>query len=333
MAPVLHKQAIDSYVQAMLNRTDQISAHWADASRLDMLVEMRKVALLILMDTLFKVDFNPDLSRMLPVILRSLAYISPGLWAVWPGVPRPGYKSALASLDLYLHRLISERRASGESAGQDLLGLLVNLPEMSDELIRDQLLTVLIAGHDTSTAMLAWTLFLIGSHPQTYKRLRLEVDSVLGSHPPTLESIHHMELLDRVVQESLRLYPPIHIGSRIAARDLEFQGYHIPRGTRVVYSIYLTHRHESFWHDPDRFDPQRFCPEEIRQRPHYTYLPFGGGPRNCIGLAFAQVEVRIVLARLIQCFDLELVQREARLHMGATLEPHPGVLMRVKRRR
>jgi cytochrome P450 len=131
-----------------------------------------------------------------------------------------------------------------------------------------------------------------------------------------------------VIDESLRLYPPIHLGSRRAARELEYGGYRIPRDTRLIYSIYLTGRHPEHWDDPDEFRPDRHA-----QRPAaYTWLPFGGGPRNCIGGAFGAMEARIVLSRLLQRFDLTLVEKSVHPHMGATLEPAPGVRMRVHRR-
>jgi cytochrome P450 len=328
--PPLHKSMLAGYLTSMLAHIDRISAAWKSGQPVDMLPEMRKLALGILTDTLYRVDIYPVLKRLWPDILRTLAFISPGIWVIWSGAPRPGYQGAIQRLDSYLYRIIAERRAAPGSPN-DLLGGLVS-SDMSDDLIRDQLLTILIAGHDTSTAMLAWALYLLGSHPQALERARAEVDEVLGPNPPDMERLGRLQFLDQVIDETLRLYPPIHIGNRIAATDLEFQGYHIRAGTRVVYSIYLSHRHPQYWPDPQRFDPERFAPGQAAQRPYYVYVPFGGGPRNCIGLAFARVEARAVLARLLQTFDLKLVEKRVHAHMGATLEPRPGVKMMVNRR-
>ena len=226
-----------------------------------------------------------------------LAWIVDGLAAR----PRPGYKRSLQQLDAYLYQIIAARRKAADD-GDDLLGLLVNTPGMSDDLIRDQILTLLIAGHDTSTALLAWTLYLLGRHPNVAQRVRAEVDTVVGDGVPTLEGVARMNYLDQVINETMRLYPPIHIGNRIAATDLSFKGYQIPVGTRVVYSIYLTHRHRAYWPNPEQFEPDRFSAEENRKRVPYTYLPFGGGPRNCIGAAFAQVEAKVVLSRITPAF-------------------------------
>ena len=341
LSPGLHRQMLSGYVDTMLRLTDEAGAAWLGRSTtgeavVDMLPEMRRLALLILMETLFDVDMRPDLERIWRPLLRTLAYISPGPWLVWPGVPRPGYRGALRRMDAYLYRIIAARRARLTSGPglppTDILGSLV-ASGMGDGLIRDQLLTLLIAGHDTSTALLAWTLYLLGAHPDTLQQVQAEVDAVLGGAPPTIESISRLECLEKVIQESLRLYPPIHLGSRVAAAHLEFAGRRIPAGTRVVYSIYLSHRQEAYWPDPGRFDPQRFSPEQARRRPHYTYVPFGGGPRNCIGLAFAQVEVKVILARLLQHYTFQPAWKRVHAHMGATLEPRPGVKMRVRARK
>lgn len=214
-----------------------------------------------------------------------------------------------------------------------MLSYLVFETDMPEELIRDQMLTLLIAGHDTSTASLAWTLYLLGKHPVWMRKIMEEIDEVLGQEPPSVESFKRMPVLDRVTKEVLRLYPPIHMGARVAAQDLEFDGYHIPVEQRVVYSIYLSHRHPDYWVDPETFNPDRFRPENVREMPHYVYLPFGGGPRNCIGFSFAQVELPLVLARIFQRYSLELSSRSTHPHMGATLEPRPGVFMQVKERK
>jgi cytochrome P450 len=332
MLPALHKRMLGSYLQAMIVRTDQVINSWAEGSKQDMLVEMRKAALLILMDALYGVDFSLEINRLWHAILKTLEFISPGLWILWPDLPRPGYARSLAEMDRFLFSIIRERRAS-PGGGHDLLSLLVSIPEMSDDLIRDQLLTMMIAGHDTSTALLAWALYLLGGHPKIMRRIQDEIDDQIGDELPTLESIARLDYLDQVLAETLRMYPPIHVGNRIAAIDLEFGGYRIPAGTRVMYSIYLSHRQEKHWPEPARFDPERFTPEQNRAREPYTYVAFGGGPRNCIGLAFAKVEVKVVLARLFNRFWLTPELQHVFPYMGATLEPRPGVWMRVSRRK
>jgi cytochrome P450 len=139
--------------------------------------------------------------------------------------------------------------------------------------------------------------------------------------------------MDQVIKEALRLYPPIHVANRRAATDVTIQGYHVPADTRVMASIYLSHRDPAYWPDPEAFCPARFDHQAAGKQPPFTYVPFGGGPRNCIGAAFAQVESKVVLARLLQTFDFDLLNGpEIRPYMGATLEPRPGVKMRLRRR-
>ncbi len=331
MTPAFHRRMLAVYVAAMWRYTDQISATWPENKPIDMLDQIRRIAMLILVGTMFRTDFTPEMARLWPAVLKSLSYISPGVWVIWPGIPRPGYARALRQLDQYLYEIIRLRRATSQKS-DDLLGLLVATPGLSDDLIRDQLFTMLIAGHDTSTALLAWAVYLLGQHPDLAGRAQAEVDAVLGSNIPTLETISQLNYLEQVINETMRLYPPLHLGNRLAAVDLEFQGYHIPAGSRIMYSPFLSHRQPKYWPNPTRFDPDRFASEQAKHRAPYTFVPFGGGPRICLGAAFAQVEAKVILARLLQQFNLTLVQPKVQLHMGVTLEPRPGVIMQVQRR-
>lgn len=363
MDPPLHRRNVIPHIPAFWRTANTLTDAWTDGGTVDMLVEMRKAALLILMGTMFQVDFAPDMERLWKPILKAIAYISPGFWIMAPNLPRPGYKKAIKELDAYLYQIIRQRRVDLENGAVpvegDLLAKLIN-EGLDDDLIRDQLLTMLIAGHDTSTALLAWVWYLLGSNPEAMAQAKAEVDSVFGQpltvnrelfsenglrnaddgsrmtdHAPTIEQINQLAYLDMVIKEALRLYPPIHVGNRRAIEDMTLLEYDVPQDTRVMYSIYLSHRDERYWDEPEKFCPHRFDKNESEQgeRPSLTYIPFGGGPRNCIGAAFAQVESKVVLARILQRFDLELLNGDKiKPYMGATLEPKPGVLMRVTRR-
>jgi cytochrome P450 len=317
MEPVLQRRHVLKHIPAMVAYTDRVLAEWSDGSVQDMLVEMRRAALLIFMGTLLDVEFGPDLERMWQPVLSTIKYISP-------------FKNALAQMDDYLHTVIQERRADPRGDA-DLLGRLIRVPGMDDDLIRDQLLTMLIAGHDTSTALLAWALHLLGTHPDEMAKAQEELDAVLGQAAPTAEHVGQLRHLDLIIKEALRLYPPIHVGNRIVAKDAVITGYELAAGTRTMVSIYLSHRDERYWDEPEKFRPERFARNRKRP-PALTYIPFGGGPRNCIGASFAQVEAKVVLSRILQQFRLVDTGREVRPHMGATLEPHPGVFTRVERR-
>lgn len=342
MDPTLQRRNVIPHIPDFWRYTDQVADAWADGSTQDMLVEMRKVALLILMGASFHVDFAPHMERLWQPILHLIEYISPGLWVVWPGAPVAAkHRLAMAAMDEYLYAIIRERRQALAESGaapapSDLLGALVVTPGMTDDLIRDQLLTMLIAGHDTSTALLAWVFYLLGMHPAWLARLQAEIDAVLGKQdePPSNDQLNELSLLEQVIKETLRLYPPIHVGNRRAVEEMALCGYRVPEGSRVMYSIYLSHRDKEHWREPDAFCPERFERGQEEKTPPFTYVPFGGGPRTCIGATFAQIEARAVLARLLQRFDFELLNGDRiHPHMGATLEPRPGVQMRVRWRK
>lgn len=328
MGSALHPSVLPEYKQMMIEQTDRVTAVWKDGQIVDMLIESRKIALLIIMQTLFSKDVWDDLQRIWTPVLKAIQYISPGAWIFWRKMPRIGYKRHLQVLDQYLLEIIGERRkrcpdwqSPLEGRKDHLQDLLQHLLDagLSDDVIRDQMLTMLIAGHDTSTALLAWTFVLLGQHPDVHASLVEEIDTLEKS-----------PLLDQVIKESLRLYPPIHIGNRRVAEEMKFSEGDVPAGERLFYSIYLTHRDPSLWKDPENFCPERFA--HARKTSPFSYVPFGGGPRACIGAAFGQAEARIVLTRLLQTYHFEFTKHKIHAHMGATLEPRPGVRMRVTRR-
>lgn len=319
MEPALHPAALPKYASMIAAYTKKVSLQWQDGDVVDMLVEGRKIALLIIMDALFSKDVTDDLPRIWHPILKAIEYISPGAWILWRKIPRPGYRKPLQELDAYLFEIIAERRQElADHQHNDLLQHLIDAG-LSDPIIRDQMLTMLIAGHDTSTALLAWVFALLGQHPDVHKKLIAEVDTLEKS-----------PLLDQVIKEALRLYPPIHIGNRRVAEDLEFAEGTVPAGERLFYSIYLTHHDESLWENAEGFCPERFA--HGRKTPPFAYVPFGGGPRACIGAAFGQAEARIVISHLLKTFHFEFTGHSIRPYMGATLEPRPGVKMKVTKR-
>ena len=317
MEPPLHPSNLSDYTQTMIEQTDRVTSQWKNGDTVDMLVESRKIALLIIMQTLFSKDVWKDLPRIWNPILKAIDFISPGAWIIWRNIPRFGFRKPLRELDDYLFEIINERRKTKETH-QDLLQHLIDAG-LTDKVIRDQMLTMMIAGHDTSTALLAWIFALLGQHPETHAHVVSEVNSKDRS-----------PLLDHIIKESLRLYPPIHIGNRRVAENMEFAEGTVPAGERMFYSIYLTHRDPSVWENADDFCPERFA--HGRKTPPMSYIPFGGGPRACIGAAFGQAEARIVMARLLQTFSFEPMNaNKIHAHMGATLEPRPGVMMKVLR--
>jgi len=327
MEPLLAPAHLPNYAPQMLRHVDRVTATWTDGQIVNMLMESRRIALLIIMDTLLSIDFWDDLPRMLKPILKTIEFISPGAWIVFPKLPRPGFRKSIQVLDQYLYGIIQSRRNAEPI--HDLLGHLIRAG-LDDERIRDQILTMLIAGHDTSTALLAWTFYLLGKNPEMQSRLESELDERLQGQPPQTPGGWQPPLLDEIIKETLRLYPPIHLGSRRVVESIEFDGHCVPVGERLIYSIYLTHRDPDSWEEPDEFKPERFA--HGGKQPPFAYVPFGGGPRACIGAAFGQAEARLVLARLLQTHHFQLTNAKLHTHMGATLEPRPGVFMQVWRK-
>jgi cytochrome P450 len=205
--PCLHRQLLEQYGQVFVRYTDQVAEAWSEGHQVDMLVEMRRIALLSLVATLFGEDFTPHMDELWAPILRVLRYISPGAWLVWPDMPRLGYRSAQRDVDQYLYGLIQRKRSSS-STGADMITHLIRAG-LDDERIRDHALTMLIAGHDTSTSLLAWTLHLLGQHPEIARKAQEEVDVALGDRAPGNTDLSSLPYLGQVIDESLRLFPPI----------------------------------------------------------------------------------------------------------------------------
>jgi len=337
MEPPVHPSRLSDYTSQFITHTDKVSSQWKDGEVVDLLVESRKIALLIIMDTLFSKDVWNDLPRIWKPILKSIQFISPGAWIILRKIPRFGFRKPLQKLDEYLYKIIEDRRRNLESANyvprsdmlantqeqapaiqNDLLQHLIDAG-LTDDIIRDQMLTMMIAGHDTSTALLAWTFALLGQHPEIHQRIVNEVDTMDKS-----------PLLEQTIKESLRLYPPIHIGNRRVANEMEFCEGKVPADERMFYSIYLTHRDPEVWENAETFCPERFA--NGKKTPPFSYVPFGGGPRTCIGATFGQVEVRVVMTQLLRNYTFEFTNHKIHPHMGATLEPRPGVMMKVTKR-
>ncbi|HNN14772.1 MAG TPA: cytochrome P450, partial [Anaerolineales bacterium] len=221
METPFHPSQLSNYTEMMTSQTERVAATWRDGQTVDMLVEGRKIALLIIMQTLFNKDAWNDIPKIWDPILKTIQYVSPGLWILWRKIPRLGYGRSLKALDDYLYSIIAERRKNNGKTS-DFLQHLIDAG-LDDDIIRDQMLTMLIAGHDTSTALFAWTFALLGQHPETLANVVREVDRSEGK----------FHLLDNVIKEALRLYPPIHIGNRRVAEDIKFVEGTVPAGERM----------------------------------------------------------------------------------------------------
>ncbi len=241
----------------------------------------------------------------------------------------------LELLDSILYPLIGERRRA--PGGDDLVSMLVDARDedgarLTDKQVRDETISFFIAGHATIASALTWTWYLLSMHPESWRRLRAEVDEVLGGRPPGASDLPRLRYAGMVVQEAMRLYPPIYLLLRRALADDEVGGYRIPAGADIALCPYVTHRHPAFWDNPEGFDPERFAPELAGGRHRMAFFPFSGGPRRCIGEGFAQLQLPLVVAMVSQRYRLSLLPaRPAEIGVAVTLRPRVPMLMRVER--
>jgi cytochrome P450 len=256
-------------------------------------------------------------------------------WMPFPG--REHFAQAIANMRREVQQIIEERRYR-PNEGDDLLALLIGLTDeagagMTDEALIDETMSLLIAGYETTSSGLQWCLHLLTEHPEHLGRLREECDAVLRGRTPRPEDLRRLSYARWVMQEALRLYPPVWWLPRMAAEDDEIGGYAIAKGTMVAPIMYTVHRHPDFWPDPERFDPERFAPARAAGRHPLAWVPFGAGPRKCIGQELSLMESTLALAMITQRFELAASGRQPRPKVGSMLCPADGVHLRIRRRR
>jgi cytochrome P450 len=241
---------------------------------------------------------------------------------------------AIAFLDTHVQKMIDDRRRTTMAHRSDLLSRLLSARDedgstMSDRQVRDEVLTLFVAGHETTASGLAWTVYLLCRHPEVYTALEREVDAV--GDEPGAHDLGRLDLCLRVFKEALRLYPPVYVFGRDSTAPVTIAGYHLPVPTNVLTPPWALHRAPRFWPDPERFDPERFRPEAEAARHRYAYLPFGAGPRVCLGNHFAYMEAQLVLAVILRRWRFELLGDDEPAP-GATLRPKHGIQVRLRRR-
>ena len=348
MQPAFHRQQIQRYGGQMVALAEAHVAAWRDGETLDMAAEMMHLTRAIVARTLF--DWSPqDSDDAVDAALSELvgSFGAPGamlvpLWVVergWlPGTR--GLAGARASLDALVYRMIAERRANPDGR-EDLLSLLVRARDdqagdqgMGDEQLRDEVMTLFLAGHETTANALAWTLYLLSEHPESLARLVAELDRVLAGRAPTAEDLGDLVYTRQALTEAMRLYPPAWVVGRRASVDVELGGYGIPRGATLLMSQWVVHRDPRWYETPDRFRPERWAAEAAVDRPKYAYFPFGGGPRRCIGEAFAWMEGTLLLATILGRWRPRLVPgHPVEPEPLITLRPRYGIRMRLEARR
>lgn len=341
--PAFHRQRIASYASVMVEHAERTSNRWRDGETFDMAHEMTRLTLGVVAKTLFDADVDSEadeIGEAMSCILEMFNLLMLPFAELIEKLPLPHvrrYDKMRARLDSVIYRIIDERRRSGEDRGDLLSMLLLSQDEeggggMSDTQVRDEVLTLFLAGHETTANALSWTWYLLSQHPEVEKQLAAELKDKLQGRLPTFEDVPNLPYTEMVVAESMRMFPPAWAIGRRAVVDQQIGDHKIPANALVLVSPYITHRDARLFPNPDRFDPGRWKPEAKESRPQFAYFPFGGGPRRCVGEGFAWAEVALVLATLAGRWRARLVPGQTVVPKALlTLRPKNGLQMTIER--
>ncbi|PSQ50291.1 cytochrome P450 [Halobacteriales archaeon SW_7_65_23] len=341
-------------MRRLLGLSDRITDHatamtdgWGAGETIDVETEMARVTLRVILDLMMGVELPEDRIDTVQSQLEPLGRRfepDPLRYAIPDWVPMPGdaeYEAAIGTLDDVLDEIIERRRGtdgdpSADDGPMDFLSVLLRAQgrgEQSAQQLRDEMMTMLLAGHDTTALTLTYTLFLLSEHTEVRERVEREVDEQLDGSEPTAADVREFEYLEWVINEAMRLYPPVFALFRTPEEPVELCGYTVPEDGSVMLPQWGVHRSARYWDDPEAFDPERFSPDRQEDRPRFAFFPFGGGPRHCIGKHLAMLEAQLILATMISEYRLEF-EGETPLDLSPSLTMHPRqeMTMRVRNR-
>jgi cytochrome P450 len=341
--PAFHHSHIESYAGIMVRTTERMLTAWSknaghDGESRDIHQDMMRLTLEIVAMALFSVEIAPEKDRV-AVALDTLMELSMGARMLLPDLlrrlPTPNnrrYEAAVRELDDIVYTLIRERQANPAAQSphgfEDLLGTLLQAryedgSPMPAQQLRDEVMTLLLAGHETTAVSLSWIWLLLSQHPEAEQKLWSELRAVLNGRSPTMHDLPNLPYTERVVKEAMRLYPPVWATVRTAAKPVELGGYLIPAKSPVIMSQWVMHRDPRYYDQPTEFLPDRWLDERYKSAPRFSYFPFAGGPRICIGASFAQTEAALVLATIAQRYQI-------RVDPSAAIEPTPSITLRPR---
>lgn len=345
VAPAFHHKRIADFADVMAARAEMMLADWQSRQgSFDVCHDMMALTLEIINATMFSTDVSGSTAavrRLSDVVVRQVFPNLLDLFGMPDWIPRFRNRelvAAMAEFEALLKNILAPRRADGADRG-DLLSMLLAArdPEtgegMSEKQLRDEVVTIFGAGHETTGSALGWVWYMLARHPEIEAKLHDEVDRVLGGRRPSFSDLAELKYCRMLFDETLRLYPPVHATSRSAIAEDRIGGVRVPAGAMISISPYVTHRNPHLWPDPERFDPERFTPEAVAARHRFAYLPFGGGPRICIGMSFATIEAQIIIASVAQRYRLRLTPDHKVRPIGLlTLRAKDGIQVTLEKR-
>jgi cytochrome P450 len=343
--PSFHRQRIAGYAATMAEYTARRREQWQDGETRDIAQEMMSLTLAIVAKTLFDADVETEareIGQALSEVLEMFSTFSSPLTEVLDKLPLPKNRrvqQAKMRLDETIYRIIEERRGTSEDRG-DLLSMLMLAQDtegdgggMSDEQLRDEVMTLFLAGHETTANALTWTWYLLSEHPEIEARMHAEIDSLLEGKLATVDDVKRLPYTEMVLTEAMRLYPPVWVMGRRTISGYKAGKYYVPAKSIILLSQYVMHHDERYYPEPEKFDPERWTPEQRAGRPKYAYFPFGGGPRMCVGEQFAWMEGILLIATIAQKWKLRLVPgHPVKMQPLITLRPKHGMKMILERR-
>jgi cytochrome P450 len=343
MQPVFQRSHLASLLPQIVIAGNNLLNKWRlldEESEVNLADEMIRVTLEVITQTMFSTSVLDKIDRIAPALDTLLRYAAKSVMnplhipLCIPTQANQEFNAANALLDEVIYGIIGQRRSQA-AKHNDLLDMLLNASDdhgelMSDKQIHDEVITIFTAGHETTANLLTWTLYLLAHHPDVLAKLRQELDALLQGEIPTAEELQQLIYTRAVLNESMRLRPPVGIMMRKIVKDTKIDGYSLKQGRLAIFSIYNIHHHPDFWQQPEKFDPERFLSDENRR---FSFMPFGTGERICIGNHFALLENQILLSMIIQNFDLQLLNTdEAEIEMAVTLKPKGGVPAKISAR-
>jgi cytochrome P450 len=341
--PAFHRSRIASYGKTMVDFTNRMLQQWKDGAARDVHHDMMDLTMQIVAKTLFNADVgseSKEIGHAMEVVMQEFSSRFGRPFILPSFIPTPGnirFNKAVKKFDEIIYKIIQARSGTHDKTG-DLLSMLLNAVDedgsrMTDTQLRDELITLFLAGHETTAIALSWTWYLLSTHPDVEFELTNEIETVLGDREVTVDDLPKLRYAEMVILESMRIYPPAYGFGREALNDCEIGGYHVPAGTTIFMSQYVTQRDARFFPEPLEFRPERWENDLMKKIPRYAYFPFSGGPRQCIGNSFAMMEAILIMVTIVRNFELHVVpDHPIALHPSITLRPKYGMKMNLKKR-